>query len=176
MTAPVLIIPGLGNSGPDHWQSRWQALHPEFQRLEQRDWDQPRYTDWHQALEQAVAAAAQPPVLVAHSLGCLLVAHWARETRQPVQAALLVAPPDLENPACPQDAQGFVPLSTAPLPFPSTLVASRDDPYGDLIFAARCAALWGSHFVDAGYCGHINADSGLGDWPQGLELLAQLHS
>ena len=174
MTTPVLILPGLGNSGPEHWQSRWETLHPEFQRLQQRDWEQPRYADWCEALEQAVAAAPQAPVLVAHSLGCLLVAHWARETRQPVKAALLVAPPDLENPACPTGPQGFAPLPTTPLPFPSTLVASRDDPYGDIVFAARCAALWGSRFVDAGYCGHINADSGLGDWPWGQDLLHRL--
>lgn len=174
LTAPVLILPGLGNSGPEHWQSRWEALHPEFQRVEQQDWATPVYADWRDALEAAVAAAPQPPILVAHSLACLLVARWVQESDLPVQAALLVAPPDLENPQCPVGPQGFGPLPSQPLPFSSILVASRDDPYGDIIFAASCAALWGSRFVDAGYRGHINGDSNLGDWPWGQELLQQL--
>jgi predicted alpha/beta hydrolase family esterase len=173
MTVPVLIIPGIGNSGPAHWQSRWQAQEPTLQRVEQKNWDAPRYEDWRDALEAAVAAAPQPPVLVAHSLGCLLVARWALETAQPVRAALLVAPPDPAGPAFPVEAQGFT-LPREEFPFPSLVVASRDDPYGPLIFAARCAALWGSRFADAGYCGHINADSGLGDWPWGRQLLHEL--
>ena len=173
---PVLIVPGFGNSGPDHWQSRWQAAEPRFRRVEQQSWEAPHYTDWRHALETAVAAAPSPPILVAHSLGCLLVSRWAEESRLPVQGALLVAPADPQGPAFPAEARGFSPLARSALPFPSLVVASRDDPYGHLIFAAQYAALWGSRFVDAGYCGHINADSGLGDWPWGRELLRSLEA
>jgi len=171
---PVLIVPGIGNSGPEHWQSRWQSQEPDFQRVLQDDWETPRFTDWCGRLEEIVAQAPLPPLLVAHSLGCLLVAGWARQTRLKIQGALLVAPPDPQGPSFPAGARGFSLAGHEPLPFPSLLVASRDDPYGDMIHAARCAALWGSRFVDAGYCGHINADSQLGDWPWGRELLRSL--
>lgn len=174
MPHPILIIPGIGNSGPEHWQSRWQAEEPGVTRVEQQEWDNPSYDDWRHTLEAAVAAAPRPPVLVGHSLGCLLIGRWAQETALPVQGAMLVAPPDPDGPSFPATARGFVPLPRQPLPFPSLVVASRDDPYGHIIFAARCAALWGSRFVDAGYCGHINAASGLGDWPWGKELLQGL--
>jgi len=173
-TSPVLIIPGIGNSGPEHWQSRWQDREPDFLRVQQRDWDEPDFADWHANLEAAVAGCSEAPILVAHSLGCLLVAAWAARTALPVKAALLVAPPDPDGPGFPASARGFATLPRNALPFPSILVASRDDPYGDIVFAARCAALWGSRFVDGGYCGHINAESRLEDWPWGRELLGSL--
>lgn len=171
---PVLIIPGFGGSGPEHWQSRWQKLHPGWQRVEQDDWLQPAYPLWSESLEQVVAACTRPPLLVAHSLGCLLAARWASEAGHAIHGILLVAPPDPTGPLFPQTASGFSPLPTQELPCNSILVASRNDDYGDLIFAASCAARWGSQFIDAGYAGHINADSQLGDWPAGLALLEKL--
>jgi predicted alpha/beta hydrolase family esterase len=107
-------------------------------------------------------------------MGCLLVAHWAQRASRPVRAALLVAVPDPDGPMFPPAAQGFQPVPAEPLRFPSLVVASSDDPFGSVAYARRCAADWGSDFVEAGTIGHINADSGLGDWPAGLLLLERL--
>jgi hypothetical protein len=113
-------------------------------------------------------------VLVAHSLGCLLTVHWALETRLTAHAALLVGVPNPDRPSFPLEIRGFSPLPMRPLPFASIVVASSDDPYGSLEFARACAAAWGSRFVSVGAAGHINTASGYGEWPEGLQLLAQL--
>lgn len=178
MAPPILILPGLNNSGPAHWQTRWEQRLPDARRVPERDWDRPRRDEWVAALAGAVAAAGAGVVLVAHSLGCLQVAHWiaggAPSAGALVRGALLVAPPDPEAPDFPDVVTGFAPLPSARLPFPSILVASTNDPYGTWTFAARCAQAWGSQLVNAGPLGHINADSGLGDWEAGLRLLEQL--
>jgi predicted alpha/beta hydrolase family esterase len=171
---PILVLPGIGNSGPDHWQTRWERRHPNVRRVQQDDWDRPRRDAWVARLEAAVRTSGPDTVLVAHSLGCLLLAHWAASTVLPVRAAMLVAVPDPQGPAFPPEATGFHPLPLRRLPFRSLVVASRDDPYGGLPQAQRCAAAWGSRLVDAGALGHINAASGLGDWPQGLAWLEEL--
>jgi uncharacterized protein len=170
---PVLILPGLGGSGPLHWQSRWEELNPAYQRVQMPDWDHPKLEPWLSALDAAVQSCATPPVIVAHSLGCLAVAYWAARGGQ-AHAALLVAVPDPDGSDFPQVARSFGPVPLAQLDFPSRLVASRTDPYASFDFASRCAAAWGSALTDAGDVGHINADSGLGDWPAGQRLLAQL--
>ncbi len=176
MTNKILLIPGIGNSGPEHWQSRWQAAHPDYRRVEQRDWDHPVCAEWAGALERAVEAAGAGSVLVAHSLGCLLAAHWLRATRRRVAGALLVAVPDPAGPQFPAEAIGFSPAAGGPLPCPSIVVASRDDPYASIEYARRRAEDWGSGFVDIGRAGHINAASGLGGWSAGHDLLARLTS
>ena len=170
----ALIVPGIGNSGPGHWQSLWEQGHPGWQRVQQRDWDRPVCEEWLRNLDAAMARLSAPPVLIAHSMGCLLVVHWAQRSRVPVRAAFLVAPPDPEGPAFPPVAQGFGTVPTDSLPFPSLVVASSDDPFGSVAYARRCAADWGSDFVEIAAAGHINADSGLGDWPVGLALLDRL--
>jgi predicted alpha/beta hydrolase family esterase len=169
-----LIVPGIGNSGTLHWQTLWERQHPGWQRVQQRDWDRPVLDEWLQALESAVAGFPAPVVLIAHSMGCLLVAHWAQQASIPVRAALLVAPPDPKGPAFPSAARGFETVPSGRLPFPSLVVASSDDPFGSVDYAKRCAADWGSAFVEAGAIGHINAESDLGEWPAGLVLLEQL--
>jgi predicted alpha/beta hydrolase family esterase len=115
-----------------------------------------------------------PPVLIAHSMGCLVVTHWASRSSAPVRAAFLVAVPDPDGDYFPPAAEGFRPVPTGTLPFPSLLVASSDDPFGSVAYAKRCAAGWGSVFVEIGAAGHINADSGLGDWPAGRALFEEL--
>jgi len=169
-----LILPGYGNSGPEHWQSLWEAANPAFRRIEQRDWGRPVCAEWVAALEQAVANSGPNTVLVAHSLACLLVVHWAASTRLPIKAALLVAVPDPLGANFPSDALGFAPLPKQPLPFLSQMVASSDDPFSDQEYSQACAAAWGSRWMSIGAAGHINGSSGLGDWPQGLQLLRAL--
>jgi predicted alpha/beta hydrolase family esterase len=173
MMAPVLILPGYGGSGPEHWQSRWELLHPEYQRVQVPDWNQPELAGWVGALTDAVASCGAPPLIAAHSLGCLVVAHFAGRGGR-ARGALLVAVPDPGGPEFPKEAAHFGGFPKAPLGFPSRVVASRDDPYAGFEFAAACAKAWGSELCDVGALGHINADSGLGDWPDGERLLAGL--
>ena len=171
----VLILPGWQNSGPEHWQSRWALLHG-YRRVEQHDWLRPRRGDWIARLEDVVLGCEGPVVLVAHSLGCILTAAWAQVSRstQRVQAALLVAPGDAEREALRSVLPSWSPVVLQRLPFPSVLVGSQNDPYCSLSRAQTFADAWGSRFVDLGPAGHINAESGLGDWPEGLTLLTDL--
>jgi hypothetical protein len=172
--APVLDLPGLWNSGPDHWQSHWETLAPAvFRRVEQRDWETPAIEDWVEALEAAVRAAPGA-VLAAHSASCALVAHWARRTRSAVRGALLVAPSDVEAPTYPQGPRGFKPMPLDRLPFPSIVVASDDDTYVTPARARAFAAAWGSRLVEVSGLGHLNSASRLGTWPLGLSLVREL--
>jgi predicted alpha/beta hydrolase family esterase len=171
----VLILPGYGNSGPGHWQSLWEASSPALRRVAQRDWLEPRLEDWLAELDRAVAACATPPVLVAHSLACALVAHWVRHGGSGARGALLVAPSDVDALAMVLDAvQSFAPMPAVRLPFPSIVVASDDDIYMTAERAQAFARAWGSRFVALSGAGHINADAGFGEWPEGLALLDEL--
>lgn len=165
-----LLLPGLYDSGPAHWQSRWEASDPACVRVRQADWATPRRDDWVATLEAAVAAEAEPPVLVGHSTSCLLVAFWSAASVRPVRGALLVAPSDSEAPSYPAGPTGWAPVPLARLRFPSILVASSDDQYVSLPRARQFAAAWGSRLVEVGARGHINGESGLGDWPEGRAL------
>lgn len=171
----TIILPGIGDSGSAHWQSLWQAENPAFRRFAPDDWDRPQLDDWLAALERAIDEAMQagegPPLLVAHSLACLLVAHGPAGLKGRVRGAFLVAPPDPQAAAFPAEAASFVAVPRAPLPFPALVVASSDDPYADLAYAQNLAADWRAGFVEAGALGHINAASGVGDWKQGRNLL-----
>ncbi|RDU96932.1 RBBP9/YdeN family alpha/beta hydrolase [Trinickia dinghuensis] len=172
------VLPGYGNSGPGHWQTRWEALDASFVRVAMPDWDRPVREAWCETLDRTVVSELTGPLrFAAHSLGCLTLAHWALRIAGAAQidkiaGALLVAPPDPSGPGFPRDAAGYGDLALAPLPFPSIVVASSDDPYGSLAFAERCARAWGSRLVEIGPRGHINADSGLGDWEEGRRHLA----
>jgi len=174
-TSNILILPGWQDSGPQHWQSLWQSR-LACQRVEQHDWLRPLRGDWIARLEDVVLSTSEPAVLVAHSLGCMLVAAWASHSRNThrVKAALLVAPGDVEQEALRPVLTSWSPIPLCTLPFNSTLVASHNDPYCSFERARGFAAAWGSRLVDAGAAGHINADSGLGDWPQGQVLLSEL--
>lgn len=171
----VLILPGWQNSGPEHWQSRWETLHG-FRRVDQHDWMTPRRGDWIARLEDVILGSDGPVVLVAHSLGCILTAAWAQVSRSTarVQGALLVAPGDPERDELRGVLPSWAPIVRDRLPFPSLLLGSHDDPYCSLAKAQSLADAWGSRFIDYGPCGHINAESGLGDWPDGLALLREL--
>ena len=173
----TLILPGWQNSGPLHWQSLWEAQYG-FERVQQHDWQRPLRGDWIIQLEEAVLAtpADQPVSLVAHSLGCILIAAWASVSRNThrVACAFMVAPGDVERPDVRDMLPSWAPIAVQPLPFRSTLVASRDDPFCTFERASALAQAWGSHLIDAGPCGHINTDSGLGNWPKGHAALLAL--
>lgn len=174
MSENVIILAGIGNSGPHHWQSLWEQSSPEFERVEQRDWNNPICEEWVSALEVAANRAGPSAVVVAHSLACLVVAHWAAREHSPIKAALLVAVPDSTGPNFPKEAIGFTATPTKQFSFPSVVVVSTDDPYGTLENSTTFAKAWRSHLVNVGACGHINASSGLGAWAEGYELLSQM--
>ena len=173
----VLTLPGWLDSGPTHWQSRWEALHG-FERVQQSDWVWPRRGDWLARLEECLLAEETPAVLVAHSLGCHLVAAWAAHSQHTarVQAALLVAPPDTARADMPPQLAPWRQIVRQRLPFPALVVHSEDDPFCAPDRAREMAADWGAQLHSLGPRGHINADSGLGDWPEALQWLADLTS
>lgn len=179
-TVTTLLLPGLFDSGPDHWQSHWQRSDPTCRRVEQADWATPRCVDWVATLDAAIEALDGPAVLVAHSSACALVAHWARGASTArldrVRGALLVAPTDPDGPHYPAGPTGFAPLPMDRLPFASIVVASIDDRYVTPTRARQYAAAWGSTFVGIGAAGHINGASGLGAWPEGQALLLRLRA
>ncbi len=172
--AAILIIPGLGGSDAGHWQSRWEARLPTARRVEQTSWNHPVKRSWCAAVRDALAAATQPVVVVAHSLGVIaFVEAMAMPMPPDVAGAFLVAPPSEASLLDLREVDpAFTPFPTAPLPCPSVLVGSRDDPYARLSDTEGLALDWGSRFVDAGEAGHVNAASGHGPWPEGLMAFA----
>lgn len=171
----MLILPGFGGSGDDHWQTIWEQRNPGYRRVEQRDWDSPDLVEWLDRLERCVGECDEPPVLVAHSLACALIAHFARAHGDDVAAALLVSPADVDEISeFYTELASFAPMPLAPLPFPTTVVASSDDLYVLEKRARLFADSWGSELVMLEGVGHINAESNLGAWDTGSELLSQL--
>lgn len=176
---PILLMPGLDDSGPDHWQSRWQDQFLDAHRVQLDCWDRPNRDTWVDAIDRALNDIGAPTIIVAHSLGCHAVAHWLADTGRSAQGrvagALLVAPPDLWRTDLDPRLAPFAPVpglwSTSPL----VVVGSDNDPYCDLGTARKLANRWTARFVNAGPFGHINAESRIGDWPYGQYLLASLH-
>jgi len=167
MNLTVLMVPGMDNSGPDHWQTLWEEQHPEYRRVNQQDWEHPVLFEWVLTLEQALDNISGPKLLVGHSLGSIICVEATLHRPDGIAGAFLVAPPDVER----MEGGGEVPRGT--LPF-SSMVASENDPWVTLERAEEFARSWGSRFVNVGRLGHINADSGIGDWPRGKQLLRDL--
>ena len=152
----TLILPGLGNSGPEHWQSQWERRGAACHRVIQDNWDTPRCADWVARLDATIMASAGPLILVSHSSSCALVAHWSAmasaESLAKVRGALLVAPSDPDGPNYPAGPTGFSPVPDQPLPFPTIVVASDDDPYVSLDRATEFAARWGAMLITMSIC------------------------
>lgn len=166
----VLVAPGLHNSGPEHWQSRWQRLYSHFERVTQDDWDAPDLASWSARVTASRQPDRRPTLIVAHSFGCLASVHSITADPHQIAGVLLVAPAD------PDKFGVAAQLPQLPLACPSTMIASTNDPWMSLDNAALWAHRWGSDFVNAGSLGHINAESGLGEWQFGqqqLQLLAE---
>lgn len=171
----IFILPGLGNSGEQHWQTRWEEKFPDFTRLGQKNWDNPVCEDWITTID----AVLQPyplhnVILVGHSLACCTIAYWSQRYNRKIKGALLVAPSDTEAESYPAGTTGFVPMCLVQLPFRSITVISTNDPYVSIERARKFAGAWGSELVNIGKAGHINASSSLGEWSFGLQLLERL--
>ena len=175
-----LILPGWQGSPAEHWQSHWQRILPDASRVEQDDWQQPRREEWVARLEQHIAAAPGRLILVAHSLGCITLAHWAAQAAPAllakVRGALLVAPADVERPGCPEALHNFAPAPGQLLPFPTLLVGSDNDPAATPTRAIELAGAWGAEPVLLPGAGHINVKSGHCQWEQGFAYLYRLQN
>ena len=171
----VLLLPGWLDSDSAHWQSRWEHLHG-YRRVTQSDWLWPKRGDWMARLEEVLLESETPTVLVGHSLGCHLVAAWAAHSQHTarVRGALLVAPPDIERDDMPPNLHTWRPIQRRPLPFAAIAVTSDDDPFSAPERSALLAREWGARPVGNGAAGHINGESGLGDWSVGHALLETL--
>lgn len=171
--ADILIVPGYGNSGPDHWQSRWQQRIPSARRVEQKEWAKPVLKDWIATLAAAVDEAEKPVVLVGHSLGVPTIIHALPHLGRKIAGAFLVAPPDVSNPRIrPKHFLTFGPYPRERLQFPTMVVASRNDHYSSYEAAEEIASAWGALLLDAGEAGHINVEAGYGPWPEGTLAFA----
>jgi len=167
----IITLPGIEGSDENHWQTHWERARPGMTRFRPSSWDVPDRADWEAALESAVGAGSDRPVLVAHSLACLLVAHSAARLGSAVRGAFLVSVPNPEGPAFPAAAASFSGAPSEPFAFPALVVASSTDPFGTLDYMRARAKAWGAGFVVAGPLGHINSAGNLGAWPQGAALL-----
>lgn len=166
-----IIVPGWRDSGPGHWQTLWAQQLVGAHRVVQDDWITPTREAWVGSLARQILAVPGPVVVAAHSLGCIATAHLPPEAAQRIQGALLVAPADPERRAILND---FAPVPYAALPYRSIVVGSTNDPYCPVRLAGAYARAWGSEFVRLQGAGHINVESGHGDWPLGLALLQSL--
>ncbi|MBB5019973.1 hypothetical protein HNQ59_003281 [Chitinivorax tropicus] len=175
VAATILIVPGLYDSGPLHWQTRWEQRLPQVARVRQQSWSVPIQADWVATLAAQLAAIDGPVVLAAHSLGCITAVHLAAaQGAGQIVGALLVAPADVERDNAPPVIRNFAPIPRVPLPFTSLVVASDDDPYCTLSRSQAFASDWGAKLITLPGAGHINGDSGLGEWEDGLVLLNEL--
>ncbi|HET9717803.1 MAG TPA: alpha/beta hydrolase [Pseudolabrys sp.] len=170
-----LVLPGLANSGVDHWQSYWCLSFRNATRVLQDDWDSPKRDSWLERLDATIEGGSRPVILICHSLSCTLAAHWAARARPGrVRAAFLVAPSDLERPGAPIATRDFLPIPLEPFPVPSLVVASTDDLHVSPARAREFAKAWHADYCELPELGHINSVSRLGFWPQGMLLLGQL--
>ena len=170
----LFILPGLGNSGEQHWQTLWENQFG-FTRIIQRDWETPVCDEWIATIEKDLESYdSKNVILIGHSLACTTVAYWAKKYNRKIKGALLVAPSDTEADTYPPGTTGFKPVPLMTLPFKSIVVASSDDYYVRIERAKLFADSWGSDFYNIGNAGHINVDAGFGEWNEGLKFLQQL--
>ncbi|MDP9879394.1 putative alpha/beta hydrolase family esterase [Variovorax boronicumulans] len=182
MTAPtVLIVPGLRDAVASHWQTLLAARLPRVRAVPPMGRDDLDCAARVAAIEREAQAVEGPLVVVAHSGGVVMLAHWAQRTRRPVRGALLATPPDFERPM-PEGyptvealcAGGWLPVPSGPLPFPSIVAASRNDPLAPFERVVQMAQGWGSRLVDLGEVGHLNPASGYGEWPGAQAFIDEL--
>jgi len=169
----LVIVPGWRNSGPGHWQSLWANRLPLTVRVDlpEDDWQRPKRSVWVQAIARTILAQPGPVVVAAHSLGCIATTHLPSEVARRISGALLVAPADPDRRGVLAD---FAPVPYQPLPYRSVVVASTTDPFCSVRTAGAYARSWGSEVVRLQNAGHINVESGHGEWPLGLALLQSL--
>ena len=181
MSATVLFVPGLRDHVEDHWQTHAARAFPGSVTVAPLTEDRLSRAARVAALDAALQAIAGEVVIAAHSAGCLMVAHWALAPSRPIRAALLATPADVEHPLPPGypsyddlSANGWLPIARRPLPFPTLVVASRNDPLARFERVEVMAHDWQAELHDAGEVGHLNPPAGYGPWEDGQGLIEQL--
>lgn len=170
-----LIIPGYGNSAPDHWQSYFERVLPGCARVQQKSWDKPEMVDWVNSIHNALMQhTPEETILITHSLGGIALAHWVQKYSIRIKGAMLVAPPDLEFPYQDLSLESFTPIPTSKFPFRSIVVGSSNDPWATMDRTKLFANNWGSELIFIGNAGHINVDSGHTRWHEGVQILRRL--
>jgi hypothetical protein len=169
------IIPGYQGSGENHWQTYFENTQSNFQRINQKDWENPDISEWIENIDNVIEGYdPSSVVLVAHSLGCLTVAEWSKKYKRDIKGALLVAPPDAELLQSKLQRKLFEQIPNEKINTKSIVVASSNDHWASIDLAKFYAENWGSEFINIGNAGHINNLSGFGEWEQGLEILKKL--
>jgi len=171
----ISIIPGINNSGPQHWQSYWQQKYG-FERIEQEEWDQPVFEKWNENLVQSIESnkSEKNNILIAHSLGCLLTIKALPEIQNYISGLFLVAVPDPARAFFDGPLKTFRGIPEKNLSIPGYLVYSENDEFSTIDFSVKQGKLWGLKTINAGSIGHINSDSNLGEWEEGYELFSRL--
>ena len=182
----TLIVPGYHGSGDGHWQTWFEQKLPHARRVDGIDWESPHIQEWSSQIIRVLESAIQPVWIVAHSFGCLATVWASHQSADKIAGAFLVAPANpwrFAHEGLYEHVKNFSPVRSVaedlpkqPLPFPSVVIASVNDPWVKLTTAAFWAQHWGSQFINIGHAGHINADSGFGPWPEGLALLRELQA
>jgi len=168
----TVFVAGYGNSLDGHWQEIWHKNRKNSYWVEQKNWDNPLCSDWVSELDRLLQSLEGPILLVTHSLGGSTLIEWCKKhSTNNIVGAFIVAVPDVHSDYFPDAISGYQDLALSPLPFPSTLIASTDDPYASIERAEQFAKHWEASFTNVGALGHINVDSKLDGWPEGLELL-----
>lgn len=172
MEIKYLLLPGYGNSGPEHWQTYFEKNLPNCSRISQKSWEKPICHDWVSAINESLNLQnLENVVIITHSLGGIALAHWATKYQVKIKAAMIVAPPDLDSPWQDLGLESFTPLPNEKISFPTLIVASTNDNWTSVERAKNFAQNWGSELIFIGNAGHINPASGYGHWPDGLILL-----
>lgn len=175
----ILIHPGWQDSNPEHWQSLWLKKYPNAIKVIQKEWHKPKKNDWVKTLNKYIEQYSDEGIIiVCHSLACATLAHWAKEkpsSTSKIKGALIVSPADVDAKDFPKEIQGFSPMPLQPLPFKNIVVTSSNDPWVKLERAKHFAKHWdSSKIINIGQHGHINTDTGFGEWPQGEQILGEL--
>jgi len=183
MPPTILIVPGLRDHVDAHWQTLLAAQLPHSRSVPPMGRQELDCQRRVQAIETAVTAISGSVLLVAHSGGCVMLAHWALHSRHAhrVCGALLATPPDFERPM-PEgyptltalQENGWLPVPRQRLPFRSLVATSDNDPLATRDSVLALARDWGSETVDLGAVGHLNPASGYGEWPMALALIERL--
>ena len=171
----ILTIPGYLGSDKKHWQSYWDKEMQNTSRVEQKNLTNPEKNEWLSVLNDYIKKQKDDIILVAHSLGCILLVHWAYKYSGNIKGALLVSPSDVESKKYTPDVlRNFSPIPKKNLPFKSIVIASENDTYVSISRAKYFARCWGAKLVNVGALGHINTESNLGSWQQGKSILKEL--
>lgn len=163
----IILVQGLRDSDEHHWQSCWSRRFPLWKRISQRNWLEPDIDAWVSAIRRELATCQRPAILVGHSFGALASCRLVQTQKMNIAGIVMVAPAE---PSLFKLEEAVLPEKLVP---PSLMFASQNDPLMSFKRAQFWAKCWGSRVIDIGEAGHINTESGFGEWEYGLEQLAE---